>query len=273
MADPKIPRGYERQSKDILELSEGVAPVINIRMAPWLPIVEQNRRSEFDIAIKAGSVLAIEYFSTAVGNISVGHYFVPANGGKAMTPSYSALDVGYVLNRADGEALETGDLPATYTLPANNPVGYAFFDFYHDQEQVYNNMQLQTYEKTAVRQYFIEVPVKYEYQLGTPGELVMADWEVAGSWRPVDSTYYTGADRYTAGADTIAVAEHLNLHTQVIGRLWSVEKISDIDNLAYETTMPGLSLTGSGSDGVPAHLRNAETLNGSEWRAKIMINT
>jgi len=273
----KTPYGYGRQSKDILELSEGVSPTGSIRLAPWIPITERNQASEFDIAIKAGNVIAIEYITTAVGSIATGPYYVPANGGKATTLAYTSLDVGLTLNKNTGAVVTAAEVAAasTATHPANNPVGYNFFDFYHDQENAYNNMQIQTYEKAIVTRYFIEVPVKYEYQLGSPGELIMADWAVPGSWRPVDANYHTTVGsftRYTAGSGVVTVDEQTNKETQIIGRLLFVQPITDIDNLSMVTTMPGLSLTGSGSNGVPTHLRNAATISGVEYRARILVN-
>jgi len=261
MPTPKIPYGFERQSKDIQELSKGVSPTINIRMAPWLPIVEHNRRSEFDIAIKAGSIVAIEYFPTALGSIAAGAYYVPANGGTAGTMAYAAADVGLTLNKNTGAVVTTGEIGDTAALPANKPVGYNFFDFYHDQEQMYNNMQIQTQEKGVVRQYFIELPVKYAYQLGDPGDLVVADYTVQGAWRVLDPVVYAAAAKTAYDA----MEQH-------IGRLWSVEPVTDIDNLSMEVPMPGLSLTGRDSDGIPPHLRNAVDQSGTSWRAKLMIN-
>lgn len=289
---PKTPYGFEAQRKDIQELSEGQRPAANLRMAPWLPIHAHNRRSEFDIAIPAGSLVAIQYDAT-----DAKFYYVPANGGKANSTlanspanlKYSTLDVGYTINqvtRALVTADDVGDATNGFcTLTANAPVGYTWYDWYHDQEEVHNNMQIQTFEKQPGCDWFIELPVKTAPQANAqPGDLVIPDPDYPGYWRPLNTTAdaellssganYAGLFAAAASSGNATIAEMINMLNQIVGRVWTVEVISDIDNLSKEVTYPGLGLTGSGSSGVPPHLRSAvSNLKGAgqTYRAKIMF--
>lgn len=290
--EPKVPRGYERQSKDIVELSEGISPAAGLQMLPWLPIAEANRRSEFDIGIKAGMLVAIYQHTDGK------HYYVPTNGGRELVigecglasiadiPSafaYSSLDVDTTINMNTGELVTEDDIDNSGTgyiqLPANAPVGYTLYDFYHDQEHLYNNMQIQTYEKQARCDRFLELPVVTAAQLlSEPGDLVITDPAYPGRWRPLrhddtDNQIFAGANapRRMSVSGTPTGAEWSNLMAQIVGKVWTIEEVTDIDNLSKEIPYPGLGLTGSGTGGVPPHLRNATSFDSEQYRVKMQF--
>jgi hypothetical protein len=256
MADVKVPYGFERQSKNFIEVSEGVYPRVSVEPAPYIPVNIHNNRAEVPIAMRAGTLVALDAWNQ----------LVPANGGAAGTLNYSALDVDFVhaYSASDtdgaGDILETGDLPASFTLPANKLVGYLPYDAYINQryyQQIYINHQVQL-EKIAIGcDWFVEYPAVTDKQLTAQrGDLVVPDPDVPGAWMPLNDTAI-GLISGTAYAWTASAAGIGRINENTFGKVFRVDQISDIDNLRRHHTMPGLNLTGYESSGVPQHLRAA----------------
>lgn len=257
MADVKVPYGYERQTKNFIELSEGVYPRMSVEPAPYVPANVHNNRAEVPIAMRAGSLVALDAWNQ----------LVPANGGSAATLNYSALDVGFVhaydASSTDGagDILETSDLPASFTLAANKLIGYLPYDAYINQryyQQVYINHQVQL-EKIAVGcDWYLEYPAVTDKQLtAARGDLVVPDPDSPGDWMPLNDTAIGLIAVGTAYEWTASAAGIGRINENTLGKVFRVDTLTDIDNLSRHHTMPGLNLTGYDSSGIPQHLRAA----------------
>lgn len=114
-----------------VELCESVVPWIGSRAlpAPWLPIKRWDEHAKSGVVISVG--VAVGY--------DINGYLVPAGMvGGTTTVTYTSYDVDMgVINVADGEPVETGDI-GSVTVPSGLlggtsgviPVGFASYNYY-----------------------------------------------------------------------------------------------------------------------------------------------
>lgn len=127
----KDARGYERSGyPGFQEMSQGVRPTLGPAAKPanWLPALLEDRKNNEWWTILAGTIVSM---NRGIGGTNV---IVPANGGAAMTVTYTSVDVGYTpdvdMEVAGDPTLVAAAGAATQTIPKNKPIGWAWGNMY-----------------------------------------------------------------------------------------------------------------------------------------------
>lgn len=245
----KQPRGYEAQDIKFLAIADGVQPPLEAMAAPYLPVVEEDKLLESWFTVWAGQIVAFDRtnFGAETKNETNKKWLVPANGGTAATVTYTADDIGEVI---DIDAYEAGDATpvvgagaASKSIAANFPAGFAPYNFFNSATPlIYRNFELQS-KVGFLTDFFIEVPLLHDQ---TSGASVVAGQN--------QSTLDTGE---LVQAGVLGFPVFWNPATdsvdQICGRCVRIDAISAIDALDKVITVPGLNLPGTGTSGRQVH--------------------
>lgn len=251
----RVPRGYERNSnltREMLEISQGERPALELRPAQYLPVSVQDQYLNDWVVIKAGTVVSVD----ASG------FVVWANGGASHTYTYVSSDVGITIDYDDG-GLDTYVSAAGTTTnrqPGNKPIGVAPYDYFQNINQGYDSStpvgltrydNYQTQDKVAVLcDYLIEIPVK----TGTDASGTINAGDL------VQSNINGGFVRWNSLVHEV---------DQIVGRCIQRQSIAAVDNLDKVQTVPGLGLSGSATSGIPQHLYDYD--NSTAYSTKLLI--
>jgi hypothetical protein len=208
----KQPRGYGLSGYDVFqEIAKGDRPPLGDggRVAPWLPVMQQEERSDEYFVILAGRMVSIDRTITnrdENGDAYVTSKFsggfapriVPCNSsGSAQTITYGADDVGYTIDVDDQDDFVTAAADASATLPANSPVGWAQHNMYSEAIRYARvNYDKDLEIRTVLCNYYVEVAL-----IGLsgqdslePGALVKPYTQ--GNYDAAESALYQGLPTY-----------------------------------------------------------------------------
>ena len=233
------------QVTPFLKVSEVWAPPAEFKVVGYLPITdtlnarEDGQNEEFFV-IEGGRVVAI----TAASDGATGRWenrLTLANGGTNRTVTYAADDIDEVedLDVPDSLVASAGAAAATDT--ANFPIGIAPYPYYRGLlDDLFQNYELQPFVAVWNMGYF-EYPVVRTAQ--TTGGTTLADGVLVRPGVAADAGFMV---RWANASDSV---------DQLIGRVWKVETIDLTNALGKVHTVKGLGLSGTGTSGVPAHLK------------------
>lgn len=254
----KIPRGYEVQQTKYLELSEGKRPSLGQKVAPFLPVIEEDRYHEHFYVIESGQFVAFDQTSLNSGAVDNSKWLVVANGGVAQALTYTSDCIDLVV---DIDAYEAGDPTvvsaagaATKNVAANFPLGVASQNYISGAYPlVRHNYDPQPFVPVLTR-HLIEIPLLYDTgatkvaRSGADpnndqatllaGHLVMSG---DGGW-PVKWTSDSSVE-------------------QIAGRCVHIRSWAVRDALDKVHTVPTFALPGTGTSGRQVH--ENQFLNGS----------
>lgn len=146
------PKNYNRLDRGHVWMSEGLAPIFGYKKNPGphigLPVTGYfNPEHEAYIVMDQGT-----FVSTYEGQL------VPANGGQAVTVTYTSQDADAGVKASYGVGVAAGD---TKVFPANKPIGIVFHDMYQSSYTLPNgfNTYLAQNLPTIVTEGFFQLPV------------------------------------------------------------------------------------------------------------------
>lgn len=208
----KSPRGYELQGYDLFqEISRGERPPLGDGgyVAPWLPVLLQETRSNEYYVILAGRMVSINRTVTnkdkdgnsfAANKYSGGYAprIVPCNSsGGAQDIWYGANDVGYTIDVDDQDDVVTAAGIATETLPANAPVGWAQSNYYSEAIRYTRvNYDKDLEIRTVICDHYVEVAL-----IGLQGQDSLAPGQLVkpftqGDYNAAQFALYQGCPTY-----------------------------------------------------------------------------
>ncbi len=244
MGNPRIAHGFAQEIRTSREISEGVNPRVECRVAPYLPVKYEKYQGgeKSPVVILKGQLLALDQWNQ----------IVPANNGIASANNlvYTSLDVTYGTYLYDGANNKGKGAVATVavnkTMPANNLIGYSLEDIYADEQHL--NYKIQTDIKGFGTERLIEYPIRNATQADcSQGQIVTPDEDNIGEWRPL------------VAADLGNAAGILNAMNNRFGKIIKIFKItSSLDKLDVMVGAPGYNLHATkdapGGAGIPNHL-------------------
>lgn len=204
----KQPRGYGLSGYDVFqEIAVGDRPPLGDggRVAPWLPVMQQEERSNEWFVILAGRMVSIDRtltskdengdaFATEKFSGGFAPRIVPCNAsGSAQTITYGTSDVGYTINVDDQDDFVAAAGDASATLPANAPVGWAQHKMYSEAIRYANvNYDKDLEIRTVICNYYVEVAL-----IGLAGQSSLAPGQLVkpytqGNYDAAESALYQG---------------------------------------------------------------------------------
>lgn len=302
----RIPRGYERNVPNYQELCEGVRPVDTA--APrtaytGLPHVRHDKQHDDPIVIDAGTIVGRVSYTGA--SSTLWNTVVPALMPTGLTGAAAGVGMHFTPTLAESavvlrikgtsEASETWNLPGSASGDITNigvvkPIGVAYNPVYSFILQ----SQFTNYDRSVnigvVTDYVVMVPAtNAEEHAIEDGDVVVVgsgDYYGAG-W---ESTYtYPRAGRYAKYNQNWAYAQErivgrclkkiriatssssagTKLSTEATSVTLTTEAQAEFGALDKVQTVPGLGLTGSGTQGIPARLLDATLDDGSNYPGSV----
>lgn len=284
----RIPRGYAVYHKGVQEIFEGRRPSLSdlstLLPAPWLPVSRVDQVHDDPQVIPAGTCVgrinATDHADiyTAVTAAKRTDYLVPAWAGTGeYTLTYGNDDVNYETPDIDNyPTVVSGAGASTLDIPAVKPLGIVTQDLYAshmaDTWQNYIRQHMVTFLSWG---YVIMLPVRTaDEALLQPGDIVQVDdnSDVDSTWNPQAATNVVGRYKPWAADDSPEfkvgrVLEKITLANQtssVVNQLLStaigasnVDTVHNFGGMSKVQTVPGLGLSGSGTQGIPRSLLNA----------------
>jgi len=262
----KQPRGYGLSWYDVFqELAPGDRPPLGDggRVAPWLPVMQQEQRSNEWFVILAGRMVSIDRTLTGTdenGSAYATEKFsggfapriVPCNSsGSTQTITYGAGDVGYTIDVDDQDDFVSAAGDASAVLPANAPVGWAQHNMYSEAIRYARvNYDKDLEIRTVICNYYVEVAL-----IGLAGQDSLAPGELVkpytqGNYDAAESALYQGLPTYfNPATDSVE---------QIGGRVIMMAEIpygtSSRSRYDLVRGVRGLSLPGSDTTGKPRWL-------------------
>jgi hypothetical protein len=235
------PYGYGTSGQELLEVSDGQRPALEgKRPSKNLPIKYVDEAQDgVGVVLTAGQIVSLE-----------SEQFVHANGGDAVALTYTALDIGKVLD-LDTSDYVAGAKTTTAVLPANKPVGWLPMHVYDANIEDLNiNYSIQPHVNILC-DYLIEMAVKDKNDAS--GVLAVGDLV-----------------KSNANGEYIQYDDASSEPSQICGRVISRSSIDADKGLALVQTVNGLGLSGSGTGGIQKHL-NVEKSVGVAATDKVLI--
>lgn len=218
-------------------LTEIQAPHEEFKVAGHLPILRVDGQNDEPFVIEGGMIVAISARTEArfVNRITI------ANGGVSQSITYTQADVDAgVEDVASPGNLRTTTGAVAGARPANIPIGFAPIPFYRGiLEDIYINYELQPHVPVW-NQGYLEFPIVKSAQDAGADALVRG-----GLCRPGPNGELLFWD---PAADSV---------DQIVGRVWTIKDIAaevQLRGLDKVHTVPGLGLSGTDTNGVPAYL-------------------
>jgi len=306
----RIGRGYEKIHHPYQELYEGVRPSIQgLRAAKFLPVAMLDKLHDDDpIVLLPGTFVGRMNSDSMVGNTTLGEQeetaraLVPACTNKYKI-QYSAFDSDFGVYDIDGATVSTAVSAAgtsTGMVHKVKPLGVITAPVYSDVlKDKYTNYKRDLMPSVLMGNYTVVIPaITNDEKSIEPGDLV----RVAGSTTQTDTgaTHYAVSKSTNTGAnvpgrlttyDPSTVAEQA-LADYVVGRcidkyvvargtavtrlgsdsatLTNLNTDHQYNTLKKVQTVPGLGLSGSGTQGVPAMFEHAVSDTSGDYFALVI---
>ena len=306
----RIGRGYEKIHHPYQELYEGVRPSIQgLRAAKFLPVAMLDKLHDDDpIVLLPGTFVGRMNSDSMVGNTTLGEQeetaraLVPACTNKYKI-QYSAFDSDFGVYDIDGSTVSTEVTAAgtsTGMVQKIKPLGVITAPVYSDVlKDKYTNYKRDLMPSVLMGNYTVVIPaITNDEKSIEPGDLV----RVAGSTTQADTraTHYAVSKSTNTGAnvpgrlttyDPSTVAEQA-LADYVVGRcidkyvvargtavtrlgsdsatLTNLNTDHQYNTLKKVQTVPGLGLSGSGTQGVPAMFEHAVSDTSGDYFALVI---
>ena len=223
------------QVTPFLKVSGVEAPHEEFKVVQYLPVGlgrKDGVNQEF-FTIEGGRVVAI---TTRIEAKYVGRLDL-ANGGEGQAVVYTADDIGRTDDVANPDNLVTAAATIVGARLANIPIGIAPYPYYQGNlDERLKNFELQ-------RTVAVENQGYYEYPMQFASQLLGAEALVQGCL--VKSGPMGELIRWVNGTDSVE---------QLIGRVWRIKDIAATGGLDKVHTIRGLGLSGTDTEGIPAHL-------------------
>jgi hypothetical protein len=305
MANYRIPRGFETFRPSYLELCEGVRPnITSVPISPWTGLAPTriDQKDHDPIVLEPGTIVG---FATGYSTFS-GKLFPACWSTGAVNSALAAATTTHAgefknYHHSDGATWGLPAASASGFIGVVKPIGIIYQPIYSFNLQ----RKFQNYQKNVnvgiLTDYVIQIPcITAKEHLITDGDLVMVAHQaydhgvfsnmtvtnaftnsgLAGRFEKVDVTLTGYAEHvvgrclkktvfglYSAGSagdllqDTLAAGGTITL---------SAEASAEWVDLAKIQTVPGMQLTGSGSQGIPGHLFGAR-LSANKYFAYMTI--
>lgn len=301
----RVGRGYEAVHHPYQELYEGSRPSLQgLRAGKFLPVAFLDKLHDDDpVALLPGTFVGL--LNSTNGLSTSDTFAVAEEGARALTPACpaaytlvsSAYDVDFGTPDIDnnGAAL-TAAGTSTATVGPVKPVGVIAAPVYHASlPDKYTNYSRDLTPSLLCGNYSVLIPaITANEKLIEPGDLVKIDDTTSPVWDPRavggSSTKVAGRIMSIATGDTNAIQNEY-----VVGRCihkWTIAQgtastllsadtvtFSGVDtNHGYATlkrvqTVPGLGLSGSGTQGIPAMFKHARSdSSGNYFALEIRID-
>ena len=284
----RTPRGYAVYHKGVQEIFEGRRPSLSdlstLLPAPWLPVSRVDQVHDDPQVIPAGTCVgrinATDHADiyTAVTAAKRTDYLVPAWAGTGeYTVTYGANDITYLTPDIDSYPTVVAATGAsTLDVPAVKPLGIVTQDLYASHmADTWTNYIRQHMVTFLSWGYVLMIPVRTASEAALQvGDLVQVEDNnsVDSTWNPTAATNIVGRYKPWETGDSPEykvgrVLEKLTLANQtssVVNQLLSaavsasnVDTVHNFGGMNKVQTVPGLGLTGSGTQGIPRSMLNA----------------
>jgi len=304
----RIGRGYDKIHHPYQELYEGVRPSIQgLRAANFLPVAMLDKLHDDDpIVLLPGTFVG--RVNAGASAMSVGGAYadleeaaravVPACWG-AYTVTYAQNDIDFVTDDLDSDHIASGVTVAEAsvgTVTGVKPIGVITAPVYANLLKTkYTNYSRDLMPSVLMGNYTIVMPaITTKEKLIEPGDLVRVDGDggAAATWNPVtNSTAANSPGRLIAWDGAAASANYVvgrcvdkyrvgtiagDTNATVKSRLAAGETVSNqnsdhqFNTLKRVQTVPGLGLSGSGTQGIPAMFEHA-TLDANDHFYALVI--
>ena len=285
---PRIPRGYAVYHKGVMEIFEGRRPSLSdlstLLPAPWLPVSRVDQVHDDPQVIPAGTCVGrinttdhTDIYAAVTASKRT-DYLVPAWAGTGeYTLTYGANDLSY-------ETPDIDDYPtvvasagtSTLDIPAVKPLGIVTQDLYASHmADTWTNYIRQHMVTFLSWGYVLMMPVRTASEASLQvGDLVQVEdnGDSDSSWNPAAATNIVGRYKPWESGDNPEfkvgrVLEKLTLANQTASsanQLLSaaltasnVDTVHNFGGMNKVQTVPGLGLSGSGTQGIPRAMLNA----------------
>jgi len=284
----RIPRGYAVYHKACQEIEEGNRPTLSdvgtLLPAPWLPVSRIDTVHDDPQVIPAGTIVgrinATDHADiyTAVTAAKRTDFVVPAHAGTGeYTLTYGANDVTYLTPDIDNyPTVVSAAGVSTLDIPTVKPLGIVTQDIYASHmADTWTNYVRQHMITFLSWGYVIMIPVTTASEASLQaGDLVQVEDDDAANatWRPASYLNTVGRYKLWESGDCPEykvgrVLEKITLCTQdssVASQILSAAIAADntsaehnFGGLGKVQTVPGLGLTGSGTNGLPRSMMSA----------------
>jgi hypothetical protein len=224
------------QVTPFLKVSGVEAPAGEFSVVQYLPVGLGRLDGVNDeyFVIEGGRVVAFTARTDAkyVGRIDL------ANGGANQNVVYTANDIGRTDDVANPDTLVTAAATVSEARLANIPIGIAPYPYYQGNlDERLKNFELQPHVAVENQGYY-EYPMQFAQQYsGSDTALVEGGLVRPGSLGQIL--------RWVNGTHSVE---------QLIGRVWRIATIAASGGLDKVHTIRGLGLSGTDTNGIPAHL-------------------
>lgn len=305
----RIGRGYDKIHHPYQELYEGVRPSIQgLRAANFLPIAMLDKLHDDDpIVLLPGTFVG--RINAGASAVSVdGAYADLEEAARAVVPAcwgayavtYAQNDIDFVTDDLDSDHIASGVTVAGAsigTVTGVKPIGVITAPVYSNLLKTkYTNYSRDLMPSVLMGNYTIVMPaITIKEKLIEPGDLVRVDGDggSAVSWNPVtnetaanspgrliawdgavaSANYVVGrcVDKYRVGTVAGGVTDAtVTAALAAGGSITNQNTDHQFNTLKRVQTVPGLGLSGSGTQGIPAMFEHA-TLDGDDHFYALVI--
>ncbi len=303
----RIGRGYEKIHHPYQELYEGVRPSIQgLRAANFLPIAMLDKLHDDDPIVLLPGTFVGRINTTAASAVSTADVYTNAEeAARALVPAcwgaykvvYGSDDVAFGTDDIDATSARA-DAPAgasTNTVTGVKPIGVLTAPVYSNLLKTkYTNYSRDLTPSVLMGNYSIVMPaITIGERAIEPGDLVRVDGDgtAAADWNPVTNLtaanspgrllawdgavasagYVVGrcVDKYRVG--TVGGATNATVGSLInTGTLSNQNADHQFNTLKRVQTVPGLGLSGSGTQGIPAMFEHATIDSSGDFFALVI---